>query len=189
MLDIQLEGLLGQKFGGQHKLAVESVFEVFEALEANGDLISRHFADLTKLVSHFIVYIDDKAMPAHLLRSKNLLRGKKSIRITPILQGGGVALVIAGLVMIALSVVLSIVLSPKAPKDVKTNSSILGGVRNVTNRNIVVPLGYGRLRVGSAVISNDIKISQLTENSSSDKSSYYDFASFDDQGLFIPVNP
>ena len=27
------------------------------------------------------------------------------------------------------------------------------------NRNVVVPIGYGRLRIGSAVISNDIRIS------------------------------
>ena len=53
---------------------------------------------------------------------------------------------------------MSIVLSPKAPKDVKTNSTILGGIRNVLNRNIAVPIGYGRMRLGSAVISNDIQV-------------------------------
>jgi predicted phage tail protein len=32
----------------------------------------------------------------------------------------------------------------------------LGSIRNVLNRNIAIPIGYGRLRIGSAVISNDI---------------------------------
>jgi len=68
-------------------------------------------------------------------------------------------MIIIGLTLIALSIVLSIVLSPKQPKDVKTNSTIIGGIRNVLNRNIAVPIGYGRLRIGSAVISNDIGIS------------------------------
>jgi hypothetical protein len=61
--------------------------------------------------------------------------------------------------------VLAVVLSPKQPKDVKTNSTIIGGIRNVLNRNIAVPIGYGRLRIGSAVISNDIGISDAAKNS------------------------
>ena len=63
-----------------------------------------------------------------------------------------------------LSIVLSIILSPKVPKDVKTNSSIMGSINNVLNRNAPVPLGYGRLRVGSLVISNDILISPKFDN-------------------------
>ena len=62
-----------------------------------------------------------------------------------------------------LSIVLSIILSPKVPKDVKTNSSILGGINNVLNRNAPVPLGYGRLKIGSLVISNDILISPKSD--------------------------
>jgi hypothetical protein len=68
-----------------------------------------------------------------------------------------------------LSIVLSIILSPKVPKDVKTNSSILGGINNVLNRNAPVPLGYGRLRVGSLVISNDIIIIPRFDNTYTDE--------------------
>ena len=64
-----------------------------------------------------------------------------------------------------LSIVLMFVLSPKAPKDIKTDSTVIGGVRNVLNRNIVIPIGYGRLRVGSAVVSNDLKVKQIMVNS------------------------
>ena len=49
-------------------------------------------------------------------------------------------------------------MSPKSPRDVKTNSTILGQLRNVSSRNIVVPIGYGRLRLGSALISNYINV-------------------------------
>lgn len=188
MIAIQLEGLFGKTFGTKHKLEVESVMEIFEALEANGEQISRHFSDITKVVSHFVVYIDDKLMPAHLIRSKNILKNKKEVKILPILQGGAAAyLIVAGLVLVALSVVLSIVLSPKAPKDVKTNSSILGGVRNVLNRNIVVPLGYGRLRVGSAVVANDIRVNQILENSDTNISAYYDYSqNYGPDGFYKP---
>lgn len=156
MIDITLHGILGKKLGKNWRLNVDSVYEIFEAVEANNQTVNKYFSDFKKFVSHFVVYIDGKIMPAHLLKSKILESGNK-VEIIPIIQGG-VTLVIIGIVLMVLSIVLSIVLSPKAPKDVKTNSTILGGVRNVLNRNIPVPIGYGRLRVGSAVISNNIII-------------------------------
>jgi predicted phage tail protein len=189
MIDIQLEGLFGAKFGQKHRLEVSSIMEIFHALEANGGLVEKNFKDLTKFVKHFVVYIDDKIMPAHLVANKKILENKKEVKIVPIVQGGGVALIIAGLVLIALSVVLSIVLSPKAPKDVKTNSTILGGIRNVTSRNIVVPIGYGRLRVGSAVIANDIRVFQILENSDTNISAYFDYKNnYGSDGFYKPVS-
>ena len=138
---------------------MNSVLEVFEAIEANTNRITKFYKDLEKTMTHFVVYIDDKIMPHHLLNSK-ILNSGSTVKILPIIQGSEpTTMVIIGLTLIALSIVLSIVLSPKQPKDVKTNSTIIGGIRNVLNRNIAVPIGYGRLRIGSAVISNDIGIS------------------------------
>lgn len=162
MIDITLHGILGKKLGKNWQLDVDSVFEIFEAVEANNQKINKYFSDFKKFVSHFVVYIDGKIMPAHLLKSKILENGSK-VEILPVVQGG-IELVIIGILLIILSIVLAVVLSPKAPKDVKTNSSILGGIRNVLNRNIPVPIGYGRLRIGSAVISNLISISPIPAN-------------------------
>lgn len=163
MIDITLHGILGKKLGKNWQLDVDSVFEIFEAVEANNQKINKYFSDFKKFVSHFVVYIDGKMMPAHLLKSKILENGNR-VEILPVIQGGGVTLVVIGILLIILSIVLAVVLSPKAPKDVKTNSSILGGIRNVLNRNIPVPIGYGRLRIGSAVISNLISISPIPAN-------------------------
>jgi len=163
MIDITLHGILGKKLGKNWQLDVDSVFEIFEAVEANNQKINKYFSDFKKFVSHFVVYIDGKIMPSHLLKSKILENGSK-VEIVPVIQGGGIELIIIGILLIVLSIVLAVVLSPKAPKDVKTNSSILGGIRNVLNRNIPVPIGYGRLRIGSAVISNLISISPIPAN-------------------------
>lgn len=159
MINIILEGVLGKTLGNSWSLNVNSVLEVFEAIEANTNRITKFYKDLEKTMTHFVVYIDDKIMPHHLLNSK-ILNSGSTVKILPIIQGSEpTTMVIIGLTLIALSIVLSIVLSPKQPKDVKTNSTIIGGIRNVLNRNIAVPIGYGRLRIGSTVISNDIGIS------------------------------
>jgi predicted phage tail protein len=47
-------------------------------------------------------------------------------------------------------------LSPKSPTDIKTVSRLFSNYENVTLRNVAIPIGYGRLRIGSIVISNQI---------------------------------
>jgi len=161
MINITLHGILGKKLGKNWQLNVDSVYKIFEAVEANNQKINKYFSDFKKFVTHFMVYIDGKILPSHLLKSKILENGNK-VEIIPVVQGGG-ALIVIGLLLIVLSIVLAIVLSPKAPKDIKTNSTILGSISNVLNRNAPVPLGYGRLKIGSLVISNDILISPKSD--------------------------
>lgn len=172
MVNITLHGLLGKKLGKYWNLEVNSVLEIFDAIEANNHRINKYFNDFNKFFTHFIVFIDGQMMPAHLIKS-NVLKEDSKVEILPVIQGGW-ALIIIGIVLIAVSIILSIVLSPKAPKDVKTNSTILGGIRNVLNRNIPVPIGYGRMRLGSSVISNDIAV--VTINNSNPAANNYDAA-------------
>lgn len=174
MISITLEGYLGKKLGKSWDLNVRSVIEIFEAIEANTNKITRFHKDLQKFITHFVVYVNGKLMPAYLINSK-ILNSGDVLRIVPLIQGAvfvidDLILYIA-ITLMVLSMVLAVVLSPKAPKDVKTNSTILGGIRNVVNRNIPVPIGYGRLRIGSAVISNDILISNIPSNSTLQSSS------------------
>tara|TARA_A100001515_G_scaffold143020_1_gene143133 strand:- start:421 stop:1059 length:639 start_codon:yes stop_codon:yes gene_type:complete len=159
MTDITLRGILGKKFGKNWKLSVSSVSEIFEAIEANTSKVSAYFKDVQKFSTHFFVLIDGKIMPNYLINSR-ILTGKNKVEIVPIIQGGVTAAVIfvVGLLLTVLSIVLTKMLSPKSPRDVKTSSTILGKVRNVTSQNIVVPICYGRLRVGSAVVSNYLTI-------------------------------
>jgi len=161
MIDITLYGVLGKKLGKHWLFNVESIFEIFEAIEANTNGVSKYFKDLKKFASHFIVYVDGKLIKSHLIKSKILNDGNK-VEILPIIQGSGpITSIIIGVVLMALSYVVTALLSPKAPKDIKTSSSTLGGIKIVVNRNIVIPVGYGRLRVGSAVISNNITIQKF----------------------------
>lgn len=171
MINITLHGLLGKKLGRTWNLEVDSIMEIFEAIEANNYKINKYFSNFNKFFTHFVVFVDGKPLPAHLLKSK-ILKNDSKVEIVPVVQGGWIAAIIVGVILIVLSIVLSIILSPKAPKDVKTNSTILGGIRNVLNRNIAVPIGYGRMRLGSAVITNDIQILPIDQGANNYDKAY-----------------
>ena len=65
-----------------------------------------------------------------------------------------------GLLLLAASVgiqfLITSLMTPKAPKDIKNNSRLFSGYENVTKRNVPIPIGYGRLKIGSILIANDI---------------------------------
>jgi predicted phage tail protein len=158
MVNITLRGILGKKFGEKWNLHVSSVLEIFEAIEANTSKVSYYFRNVTKFSTHFFVIVDGKMIPSYLLNSKMLKSGSK-VEIVPVVQGGVAAvLFVIGVILTVLSIIITKMLSPKSPRDVKTSSTVLGQIRNVTKQNIVVPIGYGRLRVGSAVISNSLSL-------------------------------
>ena len=168
MTEIKFKGVLAEKFGEIWKLNVSSVLEVFQAVQANISQEGNLFADLRKFCTHFIVTVDGSILPPHLLNSK-ILKNNTKVEIVPVVQGGGlsaIVLFVIGLALTVLSMVLMKALSHDSPKDVATSSRTLGKVRNVLNRNIVVPLGYGRMRVGSAVISNNFFVSYSEEGES-----------------------
>ena len=106
MINVTLHGILGKKLGKNWQLNVDSVYEIFEAVEANNQKINKYFSDFKKFVTHFMVYIDGKILPSHLLKSKILENGNK-VEIIPVVQGGG-ALIVIGVLLIVLSIVLAI---------------------------------------------------------------------------------
>lgn len=157
MINITLRGILASKFGDKWNLDVSSVQEIFQAIKVNTKNSEKIFYEAEKLFSHFMVVVDGSVLPSYLFFS-DVLEPGNNVEIVPIVQGGGATLFFIGLGLMILSYFLMKWLSPKAPKDIKTSSTILQGMRNVTARNVVVPIGYGRLRVGSVVITNDIVV-------------------------------
>ena len=107
MINIVLHGVLGKKLGRTWLLDVDSVHEIFEAVEANNQKINKYFSDFKKFVSHFVVYVDGKILPPYLLKSKILENGNK-VEIIPVVQGGAfissTAWIVIGLLLIALSI-------------------------------------------------------------------------------------
>ena len=56
-------------------------------------------------------------------------------------------------ISIGISYLISMLLKPGDPKQIKTSSFIFSGKDNVAARNTPVQLGYGRLKVGTNVIN------------------------------------
>ena len=167
MVNVTLKGILGKKLGPNWSLSVSSVFEIFEAVEANSSAVSKNFSDLQEFVTHFMVFVDGKVVPCYLMNSK-ILKQNSKVEIVPLVQGSAPAIpFIIAMIFSVISMIVVKQMSPKSPRDVKTNSTILGQLRNVSSRNIVVPIGYGRLRLGSALISNYINVQSNEASGSS----------------------
>ena len=64
--------------------------------------------------------------------------------------------IILMVVSMGIQMLITKMLTPKSPTDVKTVSRLFSGYENVSMRNVVIPIGYGRVKISSIIISNDV---------------------------------
>ena len=132
---------------------------------------------MNHVADSILIIIDDEIINGKDIDSK--IKDAAIIELVPIIAFSGIfasitaALVSAGLSIAAaktlafiatvvlvsaisfgISFLISKLLTPKDPKQVKTSSYILGAKGNVAARNTPIPLGYGKLRIGSYVVSS-----------------------------------
>jgi len=62
--------------------------------------------------------------------------------------------IIMSVISFGISFLINKLLTPKNPKQVQTSSYIFSSKENAANRNTPVPVNYGRLRIGTHVISS-----------------------------------
>ena len=72
--------------------------------------------------------------------------------------GGKIATFIVGTVLSAalafgLNLLISKLMAPDDPDAAQTSSFMFGQAENITKQGVVVPVGYGRMRIGSRVVS------------------------------------
>ena len=120
-------------------------------------------------LTHFIIYVDDKPV-SHEYFNSPILKKDSKIEVVPLIVSsvmGWDDLLIA-LLLIAIStgiqILVTSLMTPKAPKDIKNNSRLFSGYENVTKRNVSIPIGYGRLKIGSIVIANDVVLTNKINN-------------------------
>ena len=157
MVNVKLHGIFETFIDTEWNLEVSSVFEIFQAIEANTNKLVSTLGILNEYISHFIIYVDDKVVAPEYLNSP-ILQKNSNVEIVPLILGS--AQLIIGLVLLAIStgiqMMITKLLSPKSPTDIKTVSRLFSNYENVTFRNVPIPIGYGRLKIGSNVISNSI---------------------------------
>lgn len=168
MVNVKLHGIFENFIKTEWQLNVKSVFEAFEAIEANSGKLLNSLGYFQEYLTHFIVYVDDKPVSVEYLNSP-ILKKDSRIEIVPLILGSdfGMSFLI-GLLLLAIStgiqLLITKLMSPKAPKDVKNNSRLFSGYENVTKRNVPIPIGYGRLKIGSIVVSNGLSLVNKISN-------------------------
>jgi hypothetical protein len=61
--------------------------------------------------------------------------------------------VLSAVLSFGISMLIAKILKPDDPDTVSTSSFIFGQAENVANQGVPVPVGYGRLKIGSRIIS------------------------------------
>lgn len=181
---IRLYGQMGARFGRVHRFAVENTGEAVQALCTQIPGFERYLNESKEEGYNFAVFVGKKNLSEGNLHDPV---GEEDIRFAPIAVGskrGGILQTIVGIVLIVIGCVFPpaaaytipagigmvaggvIQMLTPLPKsgsvDTKdANASYLfNGPVNTQAQGNPVPLVYGRLIVGSAVISASIKANQ-----------------------------
>lgn len=164
MTEIHLHGILGKKYGKVHKIALKKPRDVLFALEANYDDFLRDLKNLYQKNVYYAMIVDNELAEKNsaVLSKKNV----KRLDFVPIISGSGPAAIFMVLISVAQAyynyVQAGKVEYPKIPgassaTTANNRSLAFSNRENVTEQGNPVPLVYGRMRVGAAVVQTSIK--------------------------------
>jgi predicted phage tail protein len=183
---VKLYGELGRRFGRVHRLAVKSPAEAIRAIEANRKGLAKFMREADKHQMGFRIINGRDELDNE---SRVTEPSSGVIKIVPVVIGSGaLTRVLVGAVLIVASFFVPIggsflfaagvglalggvaqMISPPpkadgpAEKPENKPSYTFNGPVNTTAQGHPVPVGYGRLIVGGAVISGGITIEQQKE--------------------------
>lgn len=180
MTNIKLHGIIAKDFGQGLSLSLDNVGNIMDAMDANNPGFIKKLNELSQMGLQYCLIIDGV-----ITKERNQLNKKempKQIDFVPIICGQGVVLAVvgAGLLVasggvgiaaliggIFLSTGLSMLLAPKQDfgDAAQAESSVTGleksfafaNKANMASQGVSVPVGYGRMRVGSLVVQGTIK--------------------------------
>lgn len=170
MTEIHLHGILGQKYGKLHKFSIKEPKDVIRALDSNYEDFTKDLKDLIKKNIVYTIVADNQWVQGNIfLNKKNI---KKIDFVPTILGSGPIGFAIASLIVAIASAVYSYVQAgkqqyPEIPgaegvSSVNSRSLAFSNRENITEQGNPVPLVYGRMKIGSAVIQSSIKSFPLT---------------------------
>jgi predicted phage tail protein len=157
MVTVNLHGIFEDFIKTEWTLEVESIGEMFEAIEANSGKLIKTLGILDEYSSYFLIYVDDKIVSKEYYHSP-LLKKNSKVQVVPLILGSELTAIILLIVSIGLQFLITKLLTPKSPTDAKTSSFLFSGFENVAKRNTAIPIGYGRMKIGSVVVSNSTDI-------------------------------
>ena len=155
---VNLHGKIAEKFGARWELEVDSIVEALRAIDANTGNFFDYLSENRQENKTFSFILDGCRQKIE--RKEELLtpipKQCREFHIIPNAEGAtGIELFVVNLVVaLATSFIMRALFKPPKPEDEKRSKSFLfSGAENVAAQGVSVPLGYGRLLVGSVVVS------------------------------------
>jgi predicted phage tail protein len=210
MTQVNLHGLLSFEFGESMRIFLRRPKDVFTAIDANKKNFYKRIIELAQIGCHYSIVVDGVDIKD--LKELELKKQHKVIDLVPAITGtgggnglfGGILTVIGvvafffnpgiGIALIGMGV--SMMLAPKPGGPVEPPKASVGtasafnqsfffsNVANLSQQGSPVPIGYGRLRIGSLVIqssqssyplsfsSNEAKLINSTNSTAISESQY-----------------
>jgi predicted phage tail protein len=186
MTDIYLHGILAQEYGKAFRFDIAKPKDALKAIDANRRGFIGRIVELQKQGLLYDIVVDkQRIVSAHQLEIQNVQR----VDIVPAIVGSGGGVVLGWLFggTLAANIVLAVglaaiqyALTPKpdlgmpdqqqlsAEASAQKSSYIFSSNINTAQQGTMVPLGYGRLKVGSAVIQSSMKSFPAIKRSSAE---------------------
>jgi len=177
MTTVRLHGILGKEYGKSFSMDLSRPRDVVRAIDASRDGFRRRMVDLQKSGLNYDILVNRKRVGSQeFLSSKN----PSEIDIVPLISGRGelamfIFMVITTVVQYAL-MDPGVIEGGEATVAAGAESLIFqGGAANVSSQGDPLPIGYGRLVVGSNIIQSSIKsIPQTIQSISAMTANVYD---------------
>ena len=179
MTRVKVHGILGKDIGGEILIEVGKTSQVIEAIDANRPGFIKKINKLSKKGFYYSIVVDGKRIK----NSHSFLKSKKpqKIDIVPVISGKGVVAfftfvaewaatnqLLASAALFIIGTAANLLLAPNAPSgpDTKATEASTRGLersfefsnkQNLASQGVPVPVGYGRLKVGSQIVQACIK--------------------------------
>tara|TARA_R100000152_G_C6744611_1_gene168303 strand:- start:510 stop:1106 length:597 start_codon:yes stop_codon:yes gene_type:complete len=163
MTTVKLHGILAQEYGDTFELVLGNPRNTLRAINCNRKGFLKRFIELHKEGISYDLIIDKTRID-----EKSQVDGFSHptvIDLVPAITGAGAATVFGWIAQAILFAAVSYALAPKPPEpealeltaSAGRESLIFSNIANVASQGAPLPVGYGRLKVGSQVIQATIK--------------------------------
>ena len=166
MTIVNLHGILGQEYGRTFKLNLSNPRHVLEAIDCSKTGFIKRVISLHTDGLGYEIIVDRKKLsqPSDIENISNV----QTIDLVPIIAGSsGFELILAGLKKAFFAIVFATIQYALTPKpevdsleiqaDANKSSLVFSNRVNIASQGSPVPVGYGRLKVGTQVIQATIK--------------------------------
>ena len=161
MTKIKLHGILAKEYGEIFNMKISKPRDVIKAIDCNRSGFRKRVVDLQKQGFVYDILVDKKRMTKEsFLNSKS----PHQIDLVPVIVGSGLPLLEVILIAVAQVAISYALMDPGTLDGVEatvgsTKGSLLfqGGNANVASQGSPIPIGYGRLKVGSQIVQSSVK--------------------------------